>query len=51
MEIENGGDKVRGVEGVFEENLVADGYVSDLIGGDVVEDVGSEPVEGSGRRR
>ncbi len=34
------------VERVFEEDLIADGDVADLGGGDVGEDVGLEPLEG-----
>lgn len=48
MEVENGRNHVRSVERVLEEDLVADGDVPDLIGRDVDEDVGLEPVEGSG---
>lgn len=47
MEVENGGKDVGDVVRVFEEDLVADGEVVDLVGGDVGEDVGLEPGEGS----
>lgn len=48
METENGGNHVGCVERVFEEHLVADGDVSDLVGRNAGEDVGLEPLDGGG---
>lgn len=39
MKIENGGKDVGSVVRIFKENLVANGDVTDLVCGDVSEDV------------
>lgn len=46
VEVENSRKDVGGVERVFEEDLVADGDVADLISWDVGKYIGPEPVEG-----